>query len=163
MKKALYPGTFDPLTNGHMDIIRRTLKLFDEVIVAVSDHSKKSPLFSVEERCMMIEEAMADTQNLTVIPFNNLTVNFARQQNAFVIIRGLRVSSDFEYEFTMARFMAEQDRDMEVMYLMAGENKLHISSSRVKEIAKLGGDVSNYVPKIVQEQLEAKHDNLCAA
>ncbi len=157
MKRALYPGTFDPVTKGHLDIIERTTHLFDEIVVAVSDHGRKKTLFDVQKRCALLKESLIHLPQVTVESFTSLSVNFAREHECHALIRGLRVTSDFEYEFTMARFFSEQDPDMEVVYLMANGDKLHISSTMVKEIASLGGDVSSYVPHHVKKAMKEKY------
>lgn len=155
---AIYPGTFDPLTLGHMDIITRAVALFETVTVAVAAHGKKHCLFNVEERCQLAREALADLGDaINIMPFSNLTVDTARERGAHVIIRGLRASSDFEYEFTMAKFFDDQASEIEVVYLMADAHKLHISSSMVKEIASLRGDVSSYVTPFIAQALERKY------
>jgi pantetheine-phosphate adenylyltransferase len=154
--KALYPGTFDPVTRGHLDIIHRADRMFDEVVVAVSDHGRKNTLFSVEERCHLIEQVTEDLPHVTVRSFTNLAVACAQEEKAKAILRGLRVTSDFEYEFSMARFMAEQDPSIQPVYLMAGARLTHVSSSSVKEVARLGGDVSRYVLPVVESALREK-------
>jgi len=154
---AVYPGTFDPFTNGHKQITDRALKLFDEVIVAVSDHERKSPLLSVAERVSSVEDVYQNEPRLTVKPFNNLLADFAEAQGAKALIRGLRVTSDFEYEFKMAQFVGDLNPEVEIVYLMADAKNLHISSSSVKEIAALGGDVSGYLPSHINELLKKKY------
>lgn len=156
-RQALYPGTFDPLTNGHMDVIHRALKQYDELVIAVSDHQKKAPLFTAKERVGMVEKAVAGLGGVRVISFTNLVADLARAEGATAVIRGLRVTSDFEYEFTMAQYVANQAPEVEMVYLMAGAETLHISSSAVKEIASLGGDVSAYVNVDIQKKLEEKY------
>lgn len=154
--KALYPGTFDPMTNGHLDVIRRAAQMFEQVTVAVSDHGRKQTLFNLPTRCTMLQQAVSDLPNVDVVSFTNLAVNCARDHNAKAIIRGLRVTSDFEYEFTMAKFMDEQDKDIEVVYLMAAAHLTHISSTAVKEIARLGGDITKYVPASIAQAIMEK-------
>lgn len=158
-KLAVYPGTFDPLTNGHLDIIERSAKQFEHVLVAVSEHQRKDTLFTLDERVAAIQAEISRFDNVSVAPFTNLLVDFAIEQKADAIIRGLRVNSDFEYEFRMARYIEDQAPDMEVIYLMAKADTLHISSSSVKEIAHLGGKVENYVPDHVLKMLESKNGN----
>ncbi len=155
--KALYPGTFDPVTNGHMDIIVRGLCIFDEVVVAVSDHGRKDTMFDVKTRCGFIENFWADEPRVRVVPFTNLAVDCALKQDVHAIIRGLRVTSDFEYEFIMAKFMAEQNRNIQPVYLMADARLTHISSTAVREIASLGGDISAYVPEVVVDAIVEKN------
>lgn len=155
---AVYPGTFDPFTNGHLRILRRAVNLFDEVIVAVSDHGRKNTRFDIEERCSVIRECVADCPKpVHVEPFYNLVTDYAESKGAVAIIRGLRVTSDFEYEFKMSQFMAEQNKNMEIIYLMASSSTLHISSSSVKEIANLKGDVSRYVPPQVLKMVKESY------
>jgi pantetheine-phosphate adenylyltransferase len=154
--KALYPGTFDPVTRGHLDVIHRADRMFDEVVVAVSDHGRKNTLFSVEERCDLVKQTIEDLPNVTVRPFTSLAVTCAQEEGAKAIVRGLRVTSDFEYEFSMARFMAEQDPSIQPVYLMAGARLTHVSSTAVKEVARLGGDISRYVLPVVESALKEK-------
>tara|TARA_R110000868_G_scaffold189695_2_gene433063 strand:- start:107858 stop:108340 length:483 start_codon:yes stop_codon:yes gene_type:complete len=156
VKIALYPGTFDPFTKGHLDIAKRAAKQFDEIIIAVSEHEKKKTLFSLEARIDLIKQSVAeaDIKNVTVQGFSNLLANFAKEKGATVVIRGLRVTSDFEYEFKMAQFNNEMHPGLEVVYLMSTAAFLHVSSTSVKEIASLGGDVSAYVPKCVKQKLD---------
>lgn len=156
MNIALYPGTFDPFTKGHLDIALRAAKQFEKIIVLVSDHSKKKTLFTLEQRIQFVKDAIkeAGATNIEVDTFNNLMADYAKNKGAGVVIRGLRVTSDFEYEFKMAQFNNEMNKDMEVVYLMSNAAYLHISSSSVKEIAGLGGDVKAYVPSTVNEALK---------
>lgn len=158
---AIYPGTFDPFTNGHLDIVLRAASMFEHVMIGVSDHKKKQTLFSVEERIESIQEALKHVKNVSVKPYNNLLTQFVRDERAQVIIRGLRVTSDFEYEFKMQQFINDQAREVEVVYLMASGRTLHISSSMVKEVASLGADVSEYLPENVNLMVkEAYADTL---
>lgn len=156
MKTALYPGTFDPFTNGHLDIALRAAKQFDHLIIVVSEHEKKKTLFTLTERIRIIKQVIKDhdISNITVEGFSNLLANFAKEKKATIVIRGLRVTSDFEYEFKMAQFNNEMNPGLEVVYLMSTASYLHISSTSVKEIASLGGDISAYVPPIVQTMLK---------
>lgn len=156
MRIALYPGTFDPFTKGHLDIALRAATQFDCLIISVSEHARKQTLFSLEERIQSIEETVAETgvDNIEVKGFTNLLADFAKEQGAYAVIRGLRVTSDFEYEFKMAQFNNEMNPELEVVYLMSTAAYLHISSTSVKEIASLGGDVSAYVPKGVRAMLK---------
>ncbi len=150
---AIYPGTFDPITNGHLDLIYRASRLYDEVIVAVAESRGKQPLFSMTERVALIETVVEDFVNVRVIDFNNLLVECAKQHQASVIIRGLRAVSDFEYEFQMAGMNRRLAPDIETVFLTPAEQYEFISSSMIREIAKLKGDVSSFVPDTVKHQL----------
>ena len=143
---ALYPGTFDPVTNGHTDVVRRAAALFDSLIVAVYDGPHKRVIFDVDERVSMIREATSDAINVMVMPFSGLTVDFARQKGAKAIVRGLRITSDFEYESAMALMNRHLDNDIETVCLFSSIENQYVSSSRVKEIATLGGNISTLVP-----------------
>lgn len=157
MKKAIFPGTFDPFTNGHLDITERGANMFDAVVVAVTAHnSKKKTMFSVDERVKMIEESCKHLPNVTVCSFDTLLVQAAKEQDAEVMIRGLRVTSDFEYEFVMRQFNSELDSERETVYLMSSGEHMHISSTHVKEVSRYCGDVSRYVPKGVLAALTEK-------
>ena len=156
MKTAVYPGTFDPVTYGHLDVILRASKLFDRVIVGVLHNSSKSPLFSVEERVKMLEEATKDLTNVRIVPFHGLLIDFARQMDAFVIIRGLRAITDFEYELQMSQTNHKLEPDLETMFLTTSIEYSYLSSTTVREIAAYGGDVSQFVPEAVAGELEAK-------
>jgi len=155
---AIYPGTFDPVTNGHIDIIARAARLYNEVIVAVAVNSNKSPLFDISQRVELLEKVTADFDNVRIIGFDNLLVDCAKQQGASVILRGLRAISDFEYEFQLAGMNRRLSPDLETVFLTPAEQYEFISSSMIKEIARLGGDVSSFVPSIVQKQLIKKFD-----
>ncbi|MFT7433988.1 MAG: pantetheine-phosphate adenylyltransferase [Alphaproteobacteria bacterium] len=156
MKIALYPGTFDPFTKGHLDIALRAARQFDKLIIAVSEHERKQTLFTLEERIHSIEAVIKgqSIENVTVEGFSNLLASFAIEKGASIVIRGLRVTSDFEYEFKMAQFNNEMNPGLEVIYLMSTAAYLHVSSTSVKEIASLGGDVSAYVPVCVKQMLD---------
>ena len=143
---ALYPGTFDPVTNGHTDVVRRAAALFDSLIVAVYDGNLKLVTFDIQERVSMIKEAIDGSTNVEVIPFSGLTVDFARQTGAKAIVRGLRITSDFEYEGAMAMMNRHLDDDIETVCLFSSIENQYVSSSRVKEIASLGGNISGLVP-----------------
>jgi pantetheine-phosphate adenylyltransferase len=156
VRRVVYPGTFDPVHNGHLDIVMRAARAFDEVIVAVYDTPAKKLLFSTEERVALLKQLLKDEKNIRVELFKGLVVSFVRQQGAFAIIRGLRVFSDFELEFRMALANRRLAPEIEVLNFISDEKHLHISSSTVREIAQLGGDVSSMVPSNVSEALKAK-------
>lgn len=143
---ALYPGTFDPVTNGHIDVVRRAAALFDSLIVAVYDGPHKRVIFDIKDRVGMIREAVSDAANVNVMPFSGLTVDFAREKGAKAIVRGLRITSDFEYESAMALMNRHLDSDIETVCLFSSIENQYVSSSRVKEIATLGGNISTLVP-----------------
>ncbi|MDD5006044.1 MAG: pantetheine-phosphate adenylyltransferase [Candidatus Omnitrophica bacterium] len=155
-QKAIYPGSFDPITYGHIDIIKRALKIFDEVIVAVANNSSKQPLFSTEERVKMIKQATKDFDRITVESFDGLVIDYAHKKRISVIIRGLRMISDFEYEFQMALTNRKLAPDVETIYLMPSESYCYISSKLLKEAAYLGADISNFVPKFIEKAIKAK-------
>lgn len=155
-KIALYPGTFDPITNGHIDLINRAAKLFDQVIVAIASSSKKNPRFTLEERIDLAEKVLSDCTNVSVKGFDILLVDFAKQQNANILIRGLRAISDFEYEFQLASMNRNLAPKIESLFLMPADEYSFISSSLVKEVASLGGDVSNFVHPLVFSALKNK-------
>lgn len=155
MRRAIYPGSFDPVTNGHLDIIERARKLFDEVIVAVAVNDQKQPLFSAQERTSMLRDAIT-TSGVRVAPMDGLLVEFAETENACAIIRGLRAISDFEFEFQMALMNRKLDARVETIFLMPKEEYTYLSSRIVKEIARLGGDVSAFVPRPVMDALAKK-------
>lgn len=142
---ALYPGTFDPITKGHEDLIRRASRLFDEVVVAVAANYAKGPWFPLEERVALVERVMSDVPNLRVIAFDRLLIDIVHEQGAGVILRGLRAISDFEYEFQMASMNRKLDADVETLFLMTGESYTYLSSGLVREIYRMGGDVSAFV------------------
>lgn len=143
--RAVYPGTFDPITNGHTDLARRAAHLFDEVIIGVASSAKKQPLFTQEHRVTMVEQVLADLPNVRAIGFSGLLVDFAREQQAQAIIRGLRAVADFEYEFQLASMNRKLSPDLETIFLTPSEQNTFISSSLVREIARLGGDISAFV------------------
>ena len=155
MKIAIYPGSYDPITNGHLDIIERSSKLFDKIIVAVASNAEKgSALFSESERIAMINQSIIHLKNVEVDSFNGLLVNYAADKNANAIIRGLRALSDFESEFKMALMNRSLNEEISTVFMMPHEKYTHISSSLVKEVAWLGGDVSAYVPQHVERALQ---------
>ena len=157
MRLGLYAGTFDPVTNGHMDILRRSLTIFARVIVAVADTTPKDPLFTLEERVELIREAVKDIDSVEVRPFSGLLVDFARETGAAAIIRGLRAISDFEYEFQMALMNRRLNKDVETVFLMPSEEYTYLNSSIVREIASTGEDVSSFVPEVVNDALRKKY------
>lgn len=153
---ALYPGSFDPPTFGHLDIVERAAKVFDHLIVAVTYNSEKSGFFNAEERCDMLQELTQGIADVEVTHFKGLTVDFARERKVVTLIRGLRAVSDFEYEMTMAATNRRMYADCDTVSFMPSEEHMFISSRLVKEIAQLGGDVSHFVPAIVVERLNRK-------
>lgn len=155
-RRAITPGTFDPITRGHLDIITRTASLMDEVIVAVAASAGKRPLFSLEERTQLVREATAHLPNVSVEPFDNLLVDFARERNAKVVVKGLRAITDFEYEFQMNALNHQLDYDLETTFIMSAPEFMYLSSSIVREMASLGGDVAQFVPSCVQQALARK-------
>ncbi len=153
---AIYPGTFDPITNGHTDLVQRARPLFDKIIVAVAANSGKTPAFSLEERIGLANEVLGHMDNVEVCGFDSLLVEFAQQQNAQVILRGLRAVSDFEYEFQLTGMNRKLAPQIETMFLMPAEQYAYISSSLVKEVARLGGDVAEFVHESVYKALKGK-------
>src|SRR5256885_11887850 len=149
MKRAIYPGSFDPITNGHIDVIERAGKLFDEVTVAVAHNDEKQPLFTLEERLQLLRDTVGQVGNVRIAQFDGLLVEFAAQQKASAVIRGLRAVSDFEFEFQMALMNRKLDGSVETIFLMPKEEYTYLSSRLVKEIARLRGDVSKFVPVVV--------------
>jgi len=153
---VLYPGTFDPITNGHLDLIERAARLFDLVIVAVADSPGKSPLFDVDTRVELVEEVVSDLKNIEVCGFSGLLVDLAKEKNANVLLRGLRAVSDFEYEFQLANMNRHLSPELESLFLTPSEQYSFISSTLVREVASLGGDISQFVPKAVQKKLQTR-------
>lgn len=149
--KILYPGTFDPITNGHVDLVHRAVKLFDEVVIAVASGHHKKPLFNFEERVALVEGVFADLPQVSVVGFEGLLVEFMRLQGATAVLRGLRAMSDFEYEFQLANMNRELDNNFEAVFLTPSPSHSFISSTMIREIAKLGGDVTKFVPPCVSE------------
>jgi pantetheine-phosphate adenylyltransferase len=154
--KAVYPGTFDPITYGHLDIIKRGLLLFDEIIIAVAESSTKDILFSIEERIDFVRETTKDMKNVSIMPFKGLVVDFVKKMKARIILRGIRMISDFEYEFQMALTNRRFAPDIETIFLMPSENYSYISSKLIKESAALGANLSYFVPIFVEEALKEK-------
>ena len=160
-RTGVYPGTFDPVTSGHMEVIRRSLRLVDKLVIGPAINIGKGPLFSLEERMDIVKDdiadfSQADKDRIQVVPFEGLLIHFARQVGASVIIRGLRAVSDFEYEIQMANMNARMEPNIETIFLMASDRHQFIASSLVKDIARLGGDTSQFVSKKVFERLKAK-------
>jgi pantetheine-phosphate adenylyltransferase len=156
MRKVVYPGTFDPITNGHIDLVERACRLFDKVVVAVAASNRKNPLFTLEERVALAQETLKHLPNVEVMGFDILLVEFVRQQQAQAVLRGLRAVSDFEYEFQLANMNRALAPTMESLFLTPAEHLSYISSSIVREIAVLGGDVSKFVAKPVELALKQK-------
>lgn len=155
-KTAIYPGTFDPITLGHEDVVRRAARLFDEVIVAVAQSQSKKPLFNLDERVLLAAQVLADCPNVRVVGFSGLLMQFAREEGAQVVIRGLRAVSDFEYEFQLAGMNRHLYPEVETLFLTPSEQYMFISASLVREIAILGGDIGKFVPAIVDAAIQEK-------
>jgi pantetheine-phosphate adenylyltransferase len=153
---AIYPGSFDPLTNGHVDIIARGARLFDRVVVAILLNAGKQPMFTVDERVAIVREVFADTPNVEVDTFQGLLVEYAKQRRANVIVRGLRAVADFEYELQMALMNRHLSEDLETVFMMPSEKYTYVSSRLIKEIADLGGSLTGLVPPIVETRLARK-------
>src|SRR5437762_10667036 len=156
MRRAIYPGSFDPVTNGHLDVIERARKLFDEVVVAVAHNNEKQPLFSLEQRLDLLRETAGRIENVRISEFSGLLVEFARAQNAGAVIRGLRAVSDFEFEFQMALMNRNLNAAIETIFLMPKDEYTYLSSRIVREIARLGVNVSTFVPGCVAKALTGK-------
>lgn len=160
MRRAIFPGSFDPLTNGHLDVIRRSLPLFDEIIIAVLNNPDKKPMFSVEERCVMIREILPTMQNgnctLIVDSFSGLTAEFAKEKEATAIVRGIRAVSDYEYELRMALMNRKLEPTIETVFLMAAEEYSYVSSDLMKQVFRLGGRVEGLIPKVVEDRMKNK-------
>jgi len=157
MKKiAIYPGSFDPITNGHIDLVRRASKLFDQVIVGITQNSKKTSFLNIDERIQTTSDALKNINNVEVLSFDTLLVDFANAQNAQVILRGLRAVSDFEYEFQLSGMNKHLNPNIETLFMTPAEQYANISSSLVREILMLGGDISAFVPKSVEDHLKSK-------
>ena len=156
MLRAIYPGSFDPVTNGHLDVIRRSSKMVDELIVGVLNNNAKMPLFSVEERVRMLEEVTKDIPNVRIYPFDGLLIDFAAKMEAGVVIRGLRAITDFEYELQMSQTNHKLNPDVETIFLTTSIEYSYLSSTTVKEIASYNGDITQFVPEAVVGKLEQK-------
>lgn len=155
-RKALFPASFDPVTNGHLDVIQRAAAVFPDLVVAVATNVGKAPLFSIEERIAMLEEALHSHRGIRVTKFEGLLVNFAREIGAKVVIRGLRAVSDFEYEFEMALMNKHLHPEIETLFMMTSQQYFYVSSSRLKELVRFGGEVADFVPASVLARLEKK-------
>ena len=160
MIKAVYPGTFDPLTRGHEDLVRRASLLFGSLVLGIADSRAKRTFFTLQERIEMAKEVLADVKNLSIVGFSGLLTDFVRQQNSRVVLRGLRAVSDFEYEFQLAGMNRDLNPEMETVFLTPGEQHMFISATLVREIAALGGDVSKFVHPVVRAKLAAKVKSL---
>lgn len=154
--RVVYPGTFDPLTRGHEDIVRRAAGVFDEVVVAVADNPAKRPFFSVDERVELAAVVLADCANVRVMAFSGLLMQFVREQDSYVVLRGLRAASDFEYEFQLAGMNRKLYPEVETLFLTPAEQYMFISASLVREIALLGGDVSQFVAPLIEDRLKQR-------
>ena len=157
MKIAVYPGTFDPITNGHVDIIYRSAKLFDKIIVTVAVNTQKTPLFDLTERVEMIRQSLGNEEKIEVDQFDGLIAEYLRRVNASAMIRGLRAVSDFEYEFQMSLMNRKLNPDVETVFLTPAQEYIHLNSTIVKEVASFVGDVSEYVPDYVRTMLQEKY------
>ena len=156
MRRAIYPGSFDPVTNGHLDVIDRARKLFDEVIVAVAHNDQKNPFFPLEERLEFLRRTVGEMENVKISPLDGLLVDFAMAKGATAVVRGLRAISDFEFEFQMALMNRKLEASIETIFLMPKEEYTYLSSRIVKEIARLGGDISRFVPADVATAFNKK-------
>ena len=156
MLRAIYPGSFDPVTYGHLDVLRRSARLVDELIIGVLNNKAKSPLFSVEERVKMLKEVTEDIPNVKIIPFEGLLGDFARKMDAGMVIRGLRAITDFEYELQMAQTNHKMAPEVDTAFLTTSLEYSYLSSTTVKEVAAFGGDISQFVPDIVADRITEK-------
>ena len=159
MKSIIYPGTFDPIHNGHIDIVKKVSKLFDQVIMVVAVNKEKNPLFSEQERKELIRESISDISNVNVSSFNGLVVEYAKEKNALAIVRGLRHVSDFEFEFQMAMMNYNLNPEVTSMFMMPDEKYIHLNSTIIKDVSRLGGDISDYVPDNVKSALYIKYNS----
>ena len=158
MKRIVYPGTFDPIHNGHLDIAKKAAELFDELILVVAVNQEKSPLFSDVERVDLIKKSLSKVKNIRVDTFDGLIVDFVRSTDSVAIIRGLRHVSDFEFEFQMAMMNFNLNPNIKSMFMMPDEKYIHLNSTVIKDVARLGGDISDYVPKCVQDALYDRYN-----
>ena len=156
MKNIIYPGTFDPITNGHLDIAKRAAVLFDQVMIVIANNPRKNSLFTIDERIDLINKSISHLNNVLVSNTESLIVNFARDNKSVALIRGLRSISDFEYEFQMALMNRSLAPEISTLFMMPDEKYMHLNSTVVKEIASLGGDISTYVPEVVNTALKSK-------
>lgn len=154
MKRAVVPGTFDPITTGHVDVITRAAQIFDDVVVAVAESVKKNPLFDLETRLRLSEQALADLPNVSVISFDGLLVDCVRENDAHVVVKGLRAITDFEYEFQMNALNHELSRDLETFFIMSPPKFMYLSSSIIREMASMGGEIKGFVPPCVEQALK---------
>ena len=154
IKRAIYSGTFDPITNGHMDILKRGLRIYDEIIIAVATSHTKKPMFSIDSRVRLIETAIVDIKGLKVEAFDTLIVDFAKKHNVYNIIRGLRTNTDFEYELQMSYANSSLDKDIDTVFLMPTLENAFVSSSVVRELIRFNGNYSHLIPESIQEQLK---------
>jgi len=158
MRRAIYPGSFDPITMGHLDVIKRAASIFDELIVGVLNNNSKTPLFSVDERVKMIQETVENLENVKVMSFEGLSVDFAHKMDAQVLVRGLRAVTDFEYELQMSQTNSKLNPDIDTIFFNTAIEYAYLSSSTVKEIAKFGGDIKDCVPEFLVERIYNKLD-----